>query len=184
MVELLMVSATLVLIIGIANQFFLAALASVSVMSGQAVTQTQLSTAMRTVLSDVREAYERQTGLCVTFAGTFGDTLTADNDTLCLRLPVINADGTADPSLYDLVVLDLNPATGELRRILSDVTGLSPRENSDRVVARYLQAPAGGVVFSSPSNNLIRCSLRTNRIERGWTHAADLAFQARLRNAS
>lgn len=179
-----MAGATLALIIGVANQFFLAAFASISVMSGQAVTQTQLSTAMRTVLSDVREAYERQNGPCVTFAGIFGDSfLTADNDTLCLRLPVIGANGTPDPLLYDLVVLHLNPATGELRRILSDVTGLSPRENSDHVVARYLQAPAGGVVFSSSSSNLIKCSLRTNRMERGWTHATDLAFQARLRNA-
>lgn len=175
-----MVSATLTLIIGIANQFFMGAFASVSVIMGQATAQTQLSMAMRTVLSDVREAYERQTGACVTFAGTF----TADNDTLCLRLPVIGANGTPDPGLNDLVVLDLNPATGELRRILFDVTGLSPRENSDRVIARYLQAPAGGVVFSSPATNLIKCSLRTNRVERGWTHAADLAFQARLRNAS
>lgn len=177
LIEVLMAGTTLVIILSIANQFFTAALASVSVVTGQATVQTQLSLAMRTVVSDVRQAYVRQFGSCVTFAGTF----TSDNDTLCLRLPVINADGTAHPSLFDLVVLDLNPATGELRRIL---TGSNPINNSDRIIAHYLQAPADGVVFSSPASNLIKCSLRTNRIEKGWTHISDLTYQARFRNAS
>lgn len=195
LVELLVAVPIFAIMALVVNQFLLASLDGIATISAHQALQSQLSRAMREVLTDVQLAtnWTDLGGNCS--AG--GNTYVTSATVLCLQLPSLDANGqpmTDVGVISDTVIYVFNLDSGTLARLVQPgLIGTPPnvlassRSAATQVIARDL----AGTTFTLATNPLytspdrlrdVTCTLAGSRTERGRVYSQTLTSRARLRN--
>ncbi len=187
-VELLVAVPIFAIMALVINQFLLASLEGLATVSAHQTLQSQLSRAMREVLTDVQMAanWTDIGGNCS--AG--GNTYVTSAAVLCLQLPALDTTGQpiSDTTIVtDQVLYVFNLDT--LTRIVTPGTCAAPmtcsRLAATQVIARNLAGTTFTLTTSYASPDRLKdvtCTLAGSRTERGRLYSQTLTSRARLRN--
>lgn len=176
----------------IVMQFFIASSEGLATISATHTIESQLSRAMREVLTDIRQGTQwvTLTGAC----NALGVPYTTGLSTLCFFKPSLDANGdTIDPApqgaagvvVRDTVIYTFDAVNGRLWRITDAAPGTTRPEGTTLIASDLLNAyfvlrtrvTGPATIFSS-----VTCSLTGQRTERGRTYNKTLISQADLRN--